>query len=426
MIVRVEKSKLYGEVEISGGKNAFFPAVGAGIALGANRIKISNTPKIKDIDIMLEILKSLGCSVRKYNDTVEIDAEKIQPKEVPQELFGKIRGAIVIFGALLGRFGKVKIPMPGGCRIGERPIDQHIKAAHQLGFYVKEENKTVEAHGIPKDGKILFDIKTVTGTENAILMSVNSCVEIENFAKEPEVIELINNLKKFGVKIEINNNKLLIDGKHRDFPDSVEFRLIPDRIEAGTFIIAGAATGGHIKLRNVIIDHLRSTIDKLKDIGVNIIENENEIEVIGRDLYEPTEIVADSYPAFPTDLQPQITVLLTKAKGKSILKDNVFPERLNHVFELIKLGANIKISEDNRIIVYPSRLRGSRTNATDLRSSAALVIAGLIAEDSPTFIENFEILERGYENFVYKLRKIGGYISIPMEAEHQCIQYLLK
>jgi UDP-N-acetylglucosamine 1-carboxyvinyltransferase len=415
MIALLEKSKVLGEIKVSGSKNAFFPAVGAGIALGAEKIVIKNTPKIKDVFVMLELLKELGCEYKIQSSEVIINAEKIKLNDVSPENFGKIRGSVVIFGALLGRFGNAKIPMPGGCKIGKRPIDQHIKAANSLGYKVEEKEEYVKAYGTPKkEGKIKFDIKTVTGTENAILMSINSKVEIENVAIEPEVQELINYLKKYGVdiRLETKEDKILIDGTKREKIKEAEFELIPDRIEAGTWLILAAATEGKLKIKNVIAEHIKAVIDVLKECGTKIKISENEIEVEGIKKYKPVDLlIADSYPAFPTDLQPQMSVMLLKAEGKSRIKDNIFPERVSHIWELKKMGADISL-ENGEIIINPSKIYGAEIEAKDLRGAAALVIAGLIAEKNQTILKNFELIERGYENFVKKLKNVNAKIEV--------------
>jgi len=409
MIAIIEKSRIFGELEVSGAKNSFFPAVGAGIALGAKKIKIKNVPHIDDVMTMLKILERLGCSYTIKNNTLIIEAEEIKPGEIPDEEFGKIRGSVVIFGAMLGRFGVAKIPMPGGCKIGKRPIDQHIKSARELGFYVVEENNKVTAYGKPKRGKIQFDIKTVTGTENAILMSLKSGAEIYNAAEEPEVQELIKYLKKYGVQIEKEKDKIIVE-KMESTPDEVEFSLIPDRIEAGTWLIATAATGGELKIKNVIPEHVESVINVLKNAGAEIKVHDNEIEIKGKDSYFPVDITAEPYPGFPTDMQPQICVMLFKAKGKSIIQDKIFPERISHVMELRKMQGKIEV-ENGKIVVYPSKLVGTEITAHDLRSAASLVIAGLVSEKNPTILKNFEIIKRGYENFEKKLQSIGGKIK---------------
>lgn len=409
-MVYLSKSILRGEVEISGSKNAFFPAVGAGITLGAKKITIKNTPLVRDIYVMLKIIEELGGNFEIEGNKVSIYTEKIEPKLIDQETFSRIRGGVVIFGALLSRFGKAYIPYPGGCKIGKRPIDQHVKAAKDLGFYVEETEYGVKAYGEIKKNKISFDIKTVTGTENAILMSIRSSkeVEITNYAKEPEVQELIKYLEKYGVRFIKEEDKIIIDPTSKEEQEEVEFELIPDRIEAGTFLISAASTEGKVKIKNVIPEHLEIVIQKLKEAGAKIHISQSEIEVEGKPIYEPLYIVADSYPDFATDLQPQITVMLLKSKSKSVIEERVFPERVNHVFELRKMGAQIDIS-GNKIIIYPGKIYGGTSvEAKDLRSAASLVIAGLIAEGAPTFIRNFEIIERGYEKFLVKIQKLGA------------------
>lgn len=412
-MVYLSKSVLEGEVEISGSKNAFFPAVGAGIALGAKKIKIKNVPAVRDIFVMLEIVSKIGgWYVIENENEVNIYIEKeIRPEKIDPETFSKIRGGVVIFGSVLSRIGKSYIPFPGGCKIGKRPIDQHIKAARDLGFFVEENPEGVKAYGNVKNYRVSFDIKTVTGTENAILMSLRARnpVEIIDYAKEPEVQELIKYLERYGVRFEKNEDTLIVDPKYVEEPEEIEIELIPDRIEAGTFLIGVAATGGEAKIRKVNPEHLTVVLEKLQEAGAKIkISKDDEIEVKGNDKYEPLYVIADSYPSFPTDLQPQLTVMLLNAKGKSVIEERVFPERTNHVYELQKMGAEIEVS-GNRIIIYPRKLRGGKiVEAKDLRSAASLVVAGLVAEGNPTFIKNFEIIERGYEKFLEKIQKLGA------------------
>lgn len=410
-IAKIERSTIHGEIEVSGAKNSFFPAVGAGIALGAKKIKIRNVPRIDDVMTMLKILRKMGCSISMKGNNLVICTDDMKPVEIDRDDFGKIRGSVIIFGAMLSRFGRAKIPMPGGCRIGKRPIDQHVKAAKSLGFSVSEENGIILAEGEPHGAKISFDIKTVTGTENAILMSIFSGAEIRNPAEEPEVQELINYLRKYGVEIEKEKSRIFIGGMKGTPPEEVEFSLIPDRIEAGTWLIATASTGGELTIKNVIPEHLAELIRTLREAGVKIKVSENSIHLVGKDRYMPLDIVAEPYPGFPTDMQPQICVMLFKAKGKSTIRDKIFPERITHVEELRKMGGKIN-AQNGMINVFPSKLCGTEIVAKDLRSAAALVIAGLTSEQHPTFILNFDIINRGYENFVRKLRSVGGKIKL--------------
>jgi|GEM_PF-519543 UDP-N-acetylglucosamine 1-carboxyvinyltransferase len=414
MIAVLKRSFVEGEVEVSGAKNAFFPAVACGIALGAKKIKIRNVPKIKDVFVMLEILRELGCSFEFRDEGKEliIFSERIQPRDFSPELFGKIRGSVVIFGSLLSRFGFAKIPMPGGCKIGERPIDQHIKSARAFGFYVEESGGFFVAKGkTSRNVSFTFDIKTVTGTENAILMAIRSKAEINNIAIEPEVQELISYLKRYGVNIRREGDRVLIDGKEDLVCDEVEFELIPDRIEASTWLVLTASVGGRLKVKNVIFEHIEYVLKVLSNCGAKISLAQNSVEIESSDVYEPADIVADSFPAFPTDVQPQICVMLLKSKGISRVVDKIFPNRLSHIDELVKMGAKIEL-KGGEIIIYPSKIFGSSIRALDLRGAAALSIAGLMAESNSTYLSGFEFIQRGYENFVEKLRSIGGSIEV--------------
>ncbi len=450
MFALIEKSILEGEIEISGAKNAFFPAVAAGIALGAKIVKIKNVPRIKDVETMLKILENLGARIELNrqkkvdnsgeqdrinqqidwemggNETniIEIDLENLRPGRISSELFGRIRGAVLIFGAFLSRFGEAEIPMPGGCPIGDRPIDQHIKAARCLGLEVDHVGNRVRVKGKPKGGRIKFDVVTVTGTENAILMAVLSekDVEIENPAQEPEVQELIKYIRKYGINAyweETGKDRKIIICGRRSEVEEVEFELIPDRIEAGTWLIAACATGGNIKIKNVIPSHIGAVVQKIKEAGAEVRIGEKEIELCGKEKYYPVDIVANPYPEFPTDMQPQITVMLTRATGKSRIKDEIFPRRINHIREIRKMGGKIEVKRNGEIWVFPSKLSGSQIHAHDLRSAASLIIAGLIAEKSQTILSNFEIIYRGYERFASKLKNLGGKISILQEMYYK-------
>jgi len=405
---------LKGEIEVSGAKNASLPAICATL-LAPGVYKLKRVPKVRDVFCMLKIMEYLGAVCEFEKDYLKIDTTKISKISVPYELASQIRASILFLGALIGAYKEAEVPLPGGCAIGKRPVDFHIKGLSQLGAEINLEkgNLIVKAHKL-KGTEIVLDFPSVTATENLMMAGVLAEGEtvIKNAAKEPEVIFLGEMLKKMGADIKgYGEDTIYIKGKKKLKPVKIE--IIPDRIEAGTYLVLGALNEeNEIVVKNIKEEHLKTPLLKLEEIGV-ILEKvgEDALKVKRKDKLNPVKIVTSPYPGFPTDLQPIFTVLLTQAEGISIVTENIFENRFLYVFELNRMGANIEVEERTAIIKGPTPLTGSPVKATDLRAGAALVLAGLCAENTTT-VYNVELIERGYENFVEKLSEVGAEIKV--------------
>ena len=405
--------RLKGKVRISGAKNSALPLLAASI-LSDEGLILENVPDVADVRTMLKALELLGV---KYNfdrdkNRIEIDSSSVKPVEIPYDIIRRMRASVLLMGPLLARFKKAYVYTPGGCAIGARPIDLHIEAFKKLGadYKVKEGYSILKTKKL-KGNFIYFDKVTVTGTENVIMASVFAEGEtvIENAAIEPEVVDLCNCLVKMGAKIEgIGTKSLKIEGVKR--LKKISHKVIPDRIEAGTFVIAAAVTDGKVEIGNVNPSHLDSFLSKVKDAGVNLEVKENAILVEGTSTIKPVDIETSPYPGFPTDLQAQFMVLMLKADGVSHIKENIFENRFQHVQELIRLGADIKLDGNTAIVKGGNPLTGADVMATDLRASASLVLAGLFAKGI-TKVHRIYHLDRGYESFEEKLKKLGAAIK---------------
>ncbi|KPU44038.1 UDP-N-acetylglucosamine 1-carboxyvinyltransferase 1 [Oxobacter pfennigii] len=401
--------KIEGRIRISGAKNSVLPIFAATILNGSENI-IHDCPDLKDMEIMIELLKILGCNVKKEGNTVIIDSSGEIKHEVPDSLVRKMRSSIVLLGALLSRLKKANICFPGGCDIGPRPIDLHLKGLEQLGVKINESHGTIfcEAPDL-KGTEIHLDYPSVGATENIILAAVfaKGITIIRNAAKEPEIADLQSFLNKSGAQISgAGTNNIRIEGVESLNP--VEHTIIPDRIVAGTYLIAGAATSGNIELENVNIEHIQPMIAKLKESGCILRTGQNSVKLNVKNKLRAIDTIRTlPYPGFPTDLQAPIMALLSKAKGTSVIIETVFENRFKHVEDLICMGANIKV--DGRIAVIRGRnkLMGANVIARDLRGGAALVVAGLCAEGT-TVVEDIEHIDRGYENFHVNLQSIGA------------------
>lgn len=405
---------LKGEIEVSGAKNASLPAICATL-LSPGIYKLKKVPKVRDVFCMLEIMEHLGATYQFEKEDLKIDTTSVSKVSVPYELASQIRASILFLGALLSAYKEAEVPLPGGCAIGKRPVDFHIRGLSQLGAEVNLEkgNLIVKAKKL-KGTEIILDFPSVTATENLMMAGVLAEGEtiIKNAAKEPEVVFLGEMLKKMGADIKgCGEDTIYIKGKKKLKPVKIE--IIPDRIEAGTYIVLGALMEeNEVVVKNVKEEHLKTPILKLEEIGVFL-------EKVGKDAFKvkrekklnPAKIVTSPYPGFPTDLQPIFTVLLTQAEGVSFVTENIFENRFLYVFELNRMGADIKLEDRTAIISGPVRLMGSPVKATDLRAGAALVLAGLIAENTTT-VYNAKLIERGYENFVEKLSGIGADIKV--------------
>ena len=408
----VQKSDpLYGEVDISGAKNAVLPIMAAAL-LSSGSCEIMAVPTLRDVTVMCDLLRSIGATVHEdyENNKIIINTPKNVASEAPSELVSKMRASALVMGPLLAKTGMVRVPLPGGCAIGKRPIDLHLKGFQALGAEIIEGSDYVEAKADKLIGANMYlDFPSVGATENIITAAAlaEGISVIENVAKEPEIVDLANFLNKMGAKIKgAGTDTIKIEGVSE--LSDCKHTVIPDRIETGTFMVAAAITKGNILIKNTLPNHLKPVIAKLRECGVTVEFDEENILVKG-DMckIQSTDIKTLPYPGFPTDMQPQFMALLTIANGTSIVKETVFENRFMHVAELIKMGADIKIDGNNSFIEGVSHLKGAKVKCTDLRAGAALVLAGLAAEGITEVSEIYHI-ERGYSDFVEKFRKLGA------------------
>ena len=416
----VEQSgPLRGEVEISGSKNAVLPLMAAAL-LSDEECIIKNVPSLSDVSVMRDILNSLGAATEFTEEKIlKIHTEDIKSIEAPYELVNQMRASVLVMGPLLARKGYAKIPLPGGCAIGSRPIDLHLKGIKALGAEVKfvegEDFDFVEAVAGPQGligDRIYLDFPSVGATENIMMAAVlaDGTTYLENAAEEPEIVDLANFLNKMGAKIKgAGTDTIKIEGV--DKLGGVRHTVIPDRIETGTFMVAAAITHGAIHIMNAVPDHVKPVIAKLRECGVRIQVGDEDLIVRG-DLgpLEATDIKTLPYPGFPTDMQSPFVALLSVCDGKSNAIETVFENRFMHVSQLKKMGANIETMGNRAEIRGVSKLRGCQVMATDLRAGAAMVLAGLVAEGKTEISEIYHI-ERGYENFIEKFEKLGAHIT---------------
>jgi len=403
---------LKGEVSIGGAKNAALGILAASI-MTDETVTIENVPDVRDVRVMLQAIEGIGAQVKYvYNNTVQINGKSISDISVDGEYVKRIRASYYLIGALLGKYKKAEVALPGGCNIGTRPIDQHMKGFEALGADVKIEYGMIKAEANKLKGNhIYLDVVSVGATINIMMaaaMSEGKTI-IENAAKEPHIVDVSNFLNAMGANIKgAGTDVIRITGVSR--LHGTTYSIIPDQIEAGTFMFAAAATGGDVKINNVIPKHLEALSAKLVEIGCEIEEFDDAVRVIGKKKLRPTNIKTLPYPGFPTDMQPQMAVVLAKATGTSIITESIFENRFKYVDELARMGANIKVEGNVAIIDGVDRLTGASVSAPDLRAGAALVIAGLIAEGY-TEIEDIYYIQRGYEAFDEKLRSLGARIE---------------
>lgn len=402
---------LNGEVNISGSKNASLPIIAASI-LNGETTRLYNVPKIHDTQTTLEILKILGCKIKVNSGKIEINSKNINKTEIPEDLMRQMRSTVVLAGALLGRFKEVRFSCPGGCEIGSRPIDLHLSAFRKLGIEVEENAGFIYC----KCDKIIgtdinLDFPSVGATENIILASVlaEGTTTISNAAMEPEIVDLANCLIKMGAKINgAGSNVIKITGVSN--LKSIGYKIMPDRIEAGTFLCAAAITGGKIKLNNVVPTDLTPVIHKLKETGCQILEEKNYIQIQGPKKLKAVDIKTMPYPGFPTDLQQIFGSMLTVAKGTSVIVENIFENRFRYISELSRLGAKATTEGKMAVIQGRRKLAGAVVKSYDLRGGAGLIIAGLAAKGRTT-VENIEYILRGYEHIDLKLKSLGANIK---------------
>lgn len=404
---------LSGVLSVSGAKNATLPILACTLIAEGEYI-LHNVPALKDVETMIKLLEHFGLEVVKMADnSYKIINNGLKTVEAPYELVSIMRASFVVMGPLLAHRGEARVSMPGGCAIGNRPIDIHLKGFEQLGAEIISEHGFISAKSERLIGKeIYLDFPTVTGTENLMMAAVRSIgtTILNNSAREPEVEDLGNMLNKMGAKISgLGTSTIVIEGVEKLTP--CEYTIIPDRIEAGTFLILSALTGGKITVKGINMEHLTGFKTKLEETGVKFIINGDEVRVEA-DLnnLKPTNITTLPYPGFPTDLQAQTTVLLSMIRSTSEMKETIFENRFMHVAELNRMGTNIRIEGNVATINGPTNFQGAEVGATDLRAGACLVIAGLISSNT-TVLNNIEHIERGYENLVERLHAVGADIE---------------
>lgn len=404
--------RLEGEIKVSGSKNSALPILAATI-LNKGVTILENVPKIKDTEVMLEILQYLGCKVHKESDKIIINSENVEKNEIPEELMRKMRSSIVLAGSIIGRKGKVRFSYPGGCDIGSRPIDLHLKGFKKLGINLIENYGYIvcECDKIIST-EIHLDFPSVGATENIMLASVLSQekVTIKNAALEPEIVDLQIFLNKMGAKISgAGTSNVEIIGVER--LKNATYRIMPDRIETGTIMCIAAATNSKILIKDVIPEHIVPVIEKLKECKCNILVGKNDIFIEGPKRLNCTSIRTMPYPGFPTDMQSIFGAMLTTARGTSVITENIFENRYKYISELKRMGARITIEGQNAIIRGVKRLYPAEVRSTDLRGGAALTLAGL-STVGITRINNIEYILRGYDNLDKKLNNLGANIQI--------------
>lgn len=403
--------KLEGEIDIAGSKNAALPIIAASI-LNSEKVEITNCPHIHDVEMMFSILKKLGCNVSINNSKIVIDASNVNNVEIPAELMHEMRSSVIIAGALIGRFGKCKFTYPGGCEIGARPINMHLEAFKQLGVNIQEENGFINCESAQINGtEIVLDFPSVGATENIMLASAlaTGTTYIRNVAREPEIRSLQEFLNSMGAQISgAGSNTIIIKGVKKLHETS--YKVIPDRIEAGTYLCLVAGCKGEIKLNNVNPEHINSIIHKLKQVNCKIGVSKDSVYLKMNKELLPTNIKTMPYPGFPTDMQSQFVTLLSVANGTSIVVENIFENRFKYVNELIRMGANITLEGKTAIIQGVEKLKSASVEAKDLRGGAALVSAALMAEGVST-VSGIMYIKRGYEKLIEKLVILGAKIK---------------
>ena len=399
--------KISGEVTISGSKNAALPIIAASI-LNKGKTTLYNVPNIHDTQMMFEILNKIGGKVTQKNNKIIIETSKINKYEIPEELMRQMRSSVIFAGSLVGRYKKATFSYPGGCDIGTRPIDLHLKAFEKLGINIQKNYGNISCICDKITGeKIDLDFPSVGATENAILASClgEGKTIITNAAREPEIIDLQNFLNKMGAKIKgAGSNKIEINGV-KQLKD-VSYNIMPDRIETGTFLCIAAMTGGSLKLKNADATHITPVINKLEESGCKIETYKNTIQIEGPKKLKAVDIKTMPYPGFPTDMQSIFATTMTVAKGTSVIVENIFENRYKYTQELVRMGAKIKVEGKTAVIKGVRKLYGANVKATDLRGGASVVMAGIAAKGI-TKVENIEYILRGYEKIDKKLQNIG-------------------
>lgn len=417
---------LVGEVEIGGAKNAALPILAA-VVMTDETVKVENIPDVRDTNVLMQAMQEIGVHIEHMDrHTVKMNASQIRDLIVDNNYIKKIRASYYLIGALLGKYKRAEVALPGGCNIGSRPIDQHIKGFKALGAEVKIAHGRIVARAEKlTGGHIYMDVVSVGATINILMAAVlaEGQTIIENAAKEPHVVDLANFLNSMGANIKgAGTDVIRIRGVQR--LHGTEYSVIPDQIEAGTFMFAAAATKGDVTVKNVIPKHLESISAKLLEIGCEIEESDDAVRVVSSKPLSHTHVKTLAYPGFPTDMQPQIAVTLALSQGTSIVTESIFENRFKYVDELAKMGASIKVEGNTAIIDGIEKYTGARINAPDLRAGAALVIAGLAAEGY-TIVEDIIYIQRGYEDFSKKLKGLGAQIE-KVQNESETQKFMLK
>lgn len=402
---------LKGQVHISGSKNATLPIMAASL-MAADEVVLCGVPDLEDINVMSDVLRMLGATVKRENDVLIIDTHNMNSIELPESMSRRMRASNLVMGALLARFKKAAVAYPGGCAIGSRPMDLHLKGFKALGYRITDEYGVMfgEAEN-PGGQETLLDFPSVGATENIMMAAALTpgITTLRNAAREPEIIDLQNFLNRMGARIRgAGLDTIRIEGVNR--LHGVEHTVIPDRIEAGTFMVAAAITRGDVMIENIVLEHIQSLVAKLREIGVDINSNGSWVRVSGHQPMHSADIKTMPYPGFPTDMQPQMMALMSTVPGTSIMVETIFENRFMHVHELRRMGADIKIEGRVAITKGKETLEGAAVEATDLRAGAALVLAGLRARGE-TKVGKLEHIDRGYDKLHCKLQKLGAQIQ---------------
>ncbi len=408
--VIVGGNRLKGTIKANGSKNATLPILASTLLTGGI-CKVHQVPRLKDVLVMQELLSYLGARVTFENNTMIVDGSNVQPQEISEDLMRKMRASNLVLGPLIGRFGSVKISHPGGCNIGSRPMNLHLKGLTDLGAEISEKFGYITAKANQLTGTVIhLDVPSVGATENLIMAGIlaRGTTVIRNAAKEPEIVDLQNFLNAMGARmVGAGTDVIRIEGVKE--LDSVTHTVIPDRIEAGTHMIAGAITNGDVTVSNVIPEHLDPLIYKLREVGVQVDVGDDSVRVQGTGILKAVDIKTMPYPGFPTDMQSQMMALMTVAEGTSVISETIFENRFKHVPEFRRMGADIRLEGHTAIVKGVSRLSGACVEATDLRAGAALILAALAGEDG-TVLGNIEHIDRGYERIEKKYNSLGARI----------------
>lgn len=402
------KHKMEGEIYVQGSKNAVLPILAAAILSDGKNV-IYNCPKLRDVDMTIEVLKNLGCRVKREKNSLEVDSYGIHSYTIPEELMRQMRSSIIFLGAIISKFGKAEISMPGGCEIGNRPIDLHLKSLRQLGVEITESHGFIHCHAENlQPAYIHLDFPSVGATENIMLAAcmIDGRTTIQNAAREPEIADLQRFLNRMGAKISgAGGDTIVIDGVHKLY--GVEHTIIPDRIVAATYLACAAVTGGTVVLKNADSSHMGAMMSVLKEVGCKVHADKSKIILLpAKKLTAVGTLKTMPYPGFPTDIQSPFMALMTQCDGTSIFVENIFENRFQHIEELVRMGADIKVDGRVAVVIGKSELTGAKVVARELRGGASLVVAALAAEGI-TEIENVKYIDRGYESIERVLSLCG-------------------